>query len=193
VQDGYLIQRADLASVTEPVPPEEPASGGTIEEVLHNCLRAGEAVWNMASALWRATNDRFEETAVLLTNQRLLIVASSPEGGFELRSAMERTVCSVLSYEEKDDGGTLMLIRQSPGVLCMYFASPWRREAAAIRSELGMAASVQTLERPIAAGQSGPVDVRPMAKAPVHAGSVDRFTLSQEFAGISRSQEDEDD
>lgn len=180
----YKLHRPDLAPVTDPSPPPEPATGASIEEVLRKCLRPKEPVRHMASALWRSTSDRFEETAILLTDMRLLVVATGEERGFELRSAMERSGCHVLNREDKDDGGTLMLIRHPSGVLCLYFASPWRREAAAMDVELGAPPETTFEERPIAAGET--------AHRAADVGPVDRFTLVQEFSGLGQPRDEDD-
>ena len=111
----------------------------------------------------------FERAAAVLTNRRFLLVSPAPGTGCALSAAEERSACRIINHETLDDGSMLLVLGCRRGHRCLYFKPPWKPE---VELMLDAFASQASLEE---------------------AAEVDRFALAQEFAGLCREEDDEED
>jgi hypothetical protein len=141
-------------------------TASSIENAVRYALEADEEVTAFASVLAGSAPDALEVQVIVLTSRRLLVLTPvALSEGYEVKSAHERSACSVVNEKELPEGSRILIVRQKGGLLYIHFASSWQKEADAIRD--GLAAKAPAVPKAV-------------AEIP-----VDRFTLIQEFAGLS--------
>jgi hypothetical protein len=131
-------------------------TGETVQSVLSQAVNSSERVEVFASAERRVGENDFEQVAVILTNERLLIVSPSRDLGFELSTATARSSCGVSQTDEADDSMSVV-VDASGTYFALHFPASWRPEAETL---------VDTL--------AGREDAR----------EVDRYALFAELSGL---------
>ena len=145
-------------------------TASSIENAVRYALDPGEDIASFASALAGPAPNALEAEVLVLTSRRLMVLSPAPQTeGYELKSAQDRSSCSLVNEKTLPDGSRILIIRQKGGLLYVHLSSSWDKEADAIRDALSTKA--------VAAPQ-------PVAELP-----IDRFALFQEFAGLSAALE----
>jgi hypothetical protein len=139
-------------------------TGETVQSVLSQAADSSERVEVFASAERRIGDDDFEQVAVILTKERLLLVSPSRDAGFELSTAAARSSCGVSQTDEADDSMSVV-VDASGTYLALHFPSSWRPEAEALVDAL-----------------TGHEDTR----------EVDRYALFAELSGLVDLAADEE-
>jgi len=89
-----------------------------------------------AEGLLRVVSPLFDKCSVVLTDERLIVLAPGWPWGFKVRGAESRAECAVVKHKMKIDGSRLMVLRHGEEVRCLYFPRHWQKEADRIKSEL---------------------------------------------------------
>jgi hypothetical protein len=90
-------------------------------------LEQGEGVQAFVDAIVRY-GDGLRTGKVVLTDRRLLLILPDDEGGEPDIRAFKRTECTVVSTQERDDGGVLVVLKLRDRVLGLCFMDWWRQE-----------------------------------------------------------------
>ena len=136
---------------------ERIVTGDSIQGVLSQATDSGETVEVFASAERRTGTDDFEQVAVVLTKNRLLIVSPTKDLGYELSTAEARPDCNVISQTVMPDGSLSVVLDAGQHYLGLHFPSSWRPEAESMLDLL--------------LGRES-------------TGEIDRFAMFQELSGL---------
>lgn len=109
------------------------------QEAVSRALWPGEAVELQVQCLRKLKLQLFENTLLILTPARLLIIGPSFPWGWELKGQHARADCGVVNGREHSDGSRLMLVRTASGPVCLYFKRSGAASADALLQALGPA------------------------------------------------------
>lgn len=153
-----------------------PSAGTAVMAAVRLAMAHDERLVGCAKSTRMVGKELFEHAYVALTDQRLLIFASDDGVGVGLAAADALGACRLINHRELADGSMLMVVGHRGGFRCLYFEPFWRAEAERILEAVGHQTPPQKQLRSLAA-----------------ASDVDRFELSQEFAGILEGIDNPDD
>ena len=143
-----------------------PVQSPTLEGAILLVSEPGEHILVLAESDQLVGRDLFERRIVALTDHRVLLFSADPGHGYMLNVGEQRSACTVINYKTLADGSMLLILGWRGTYKCLYFKSASRPQADAILM-----------------GLSPDVNERP---------EIDRFALSQEFAGLCVFGEEED-
>ncbi len=165
-------------------------------DILEKTMRSRERILTFASCERQSGEASFEEVAVVLTSERLMIIGPSEEN-FRLEAAAERTSARVINTKNREDGSTLAAFKLGKTKALLFFPLSWRTEAAAIIEGLRTGKIAEPAPGPPTAPETpAELDTLPSADV-IHektaaAPPVDSFELTQEFAGLFADFGDEE-
>jgi len=164
------MQVAELNETGEGPAPLEPRTGTTSLESAVGLMRAtGEHIVAVAQCEQLIGRGDFQRAAVVLTDRRFLLVSYSPDTGYSLSAAEERSTYRSIVHKAHADGSMLVVLMCGHGHQSLYFKPSWRREAELV---------LEAFATP------------PVGRA---EPEVDRFALAQEFAGLYPTTDEEED
>ncbi len=159
-------------------------------------MSSGERILTFASCERQTGEAAFEEVAVVLTNDRMMIIGPSDEN-FQLEAMAERTSCKVINSKSREDGSTLAAFKLGKDKALLFFPLSWRTEAAAIIEGIRSGKVAEPSPEPPKAPET-PAELEALPSAEVieqkakMAPAVDSFELTQEFAGLFADFGDEE-
>jgi hypothetical protein len=118
--------------------------------------------------LRRVALQLFEKASVVVTDQRVLVVAPGFPWGYELKEIHSRAACAILTGRERKDGSRLLIVRVGKDKLCLFFARSHQQEADDVLNAIRMEPIVSSRE-------------------------IDKGSLEHEFSALSELPDQDED